>query len=84
MSRGKLRFRSVKCVKGRPDSTDFSSLSDVISTARQRPRVAEEGLIYATATDSSPMNRETFGAIEVTRADYQEMLRDALDVDARF
>ncbi len=27
---------------------------------------------------------ETFGAIEVTRADYQEMLRDALDVDARF
>ncbi len=27
---------------------------------------------------------ETFGAIEVARADYQEMLRDALDVDARF
>ncbi len=27
---------------------------------------------------------ETFGAIEVTRADYQEMLRDALEVDARF
>jgi leucyl/phenylalanyl-tRNA--protein transferase len=27
---------------------------------------------------------ETFGAIEVTRADYQEMLRDALDVDAQF
>jgi len=27
---------------------------------------------------------KTFGAIEVTRADYQEMLRDALDVDARF
>ncbi len=27
---------------------------------------------------------ETFGAIEVTRADYQEMLRDALDVDARW
>ncbi len=42
------------------------------------------GLNYATAANSSPMNRETFGAIEVTRADYQEMLRDALDVDARF
>ena len=27
---------------------------------------------------------KTFGAIEVTRADYQEMLRDALNVDARF
>ena len=27
---------------------------------------------------------ETFGAIEVTRADYQNLLRDALDVDARF
>ncbi len=27
---------------------------------------------------------ETFGAIEVARADYQEMLRDALEVDARF
>ncbi len=27
---------------------------------------------------------ETLGAIEVSRADYQEMLRDALDVDARF
>ncbi len=27
---------------------------------------------------------KTFGAIEVTRANYQEMLRDALDVDARF
>jgi len=27
---------------------------------------------------------EAFGAIEVPRADYQEMLRDALDVDARF
>ena len=27
---------------------------------------------------------KALGAIEVTRADYQEMLRDALDVDARF
>ena len=27
---------------------------------------------------------ETLGAIEVSRADYQEMLRSALDVDARF